>query len=406
MKQLALERQTQQIFKIVFINASSSTHLNLEFILYHTFPDAVFDYYTPDSLQNWHDFVWQNYDLVMLEQGVVNDQTLAVLSEMRSMAAYFPVTTMIQTQPSSSAHTCHDAFDLCLSIHETALDLAAKLNITLELIRTLRHYPLRLAGWQLEELLHSSENSLVFLARNAQGEKAAVKRFKFDVSGANKEDIWGFLTSARTLIWFDHVGLAGVRDADVYQNAVYLVMEYVEGTSLRTLLNEKPRPSTQQVLAWFEQITKALGAMHDIDLLHLDLKSSNIMVRPNGQTVLLDFGIEGKLLVETGFLQASEIYCTPFYVSPERIVGEPASVQSDLYALGVLFYEMLVGDKPYKGFPLSAILQQHIFDPIPKLPEVFAHYQPLLDSLMAKSLELRPVSTYEALKLLKACELN
>lgn len=210
------------------------------------------------------------------------------------------------------------------------------------------------------------------------------------------------MTSARTLMWFDHPGLARVLDANTYQDAVYLVMEYVEGQTLRTLLNETPRPDTAQILIWFEQIMRSLGAMHDIDLLHLDLKSSNIMVRPNGQTVLLDFGIEGRLLVETGFLRPSEIYCTPFYVSPERIVGEPPSVQSDLYALGVLFYEMLVGEKPYTGASLSSILQQHLFEPIPDLPTPFAHYQPLLNSLMAKSLELRPASTYAALKMLKS----
>jgi serine/threonine-protein kinase/serine/threonine-protein kinase PpkA len=115
-------------------------------------------------------------------------------------------------------------------------------------------------------------------------------------------------------------------------------------------------------------------------------------MRDNVTPVLLDYGIESSLMLSSGFLQEDQIYCTPFYVSPERLIGEPASVQSDLYALGVLFYEMLVGEKPYRGSNLGEILQQQMFNPLPVLPAHLVIYQPLSDSLLAKLPESRPAS--------------
>ena len=109
--------------------------------------------------------------------------------------------------------------------------------------------------------------------------------------------------------------------------------------------------------------------------------------------VLLDYGIESSVMLSSGFLQEDQIYCTPFYVSPERVIGEPATIQSDLYALGVLLYEMLVGEKPYTGSNLGEILQKQLFDPLPELPTNLASYQPLLNSLLAKLPEQRPAST-------------
>ncbi|HPY42727.1 MAG TPA: protein kinase, partial [Thiolinea sp.] len=82
----------------------------------------------------------------------------------------------------------------------------------------------------------------------------------------------------------------------------------------------------------------------------------------------------------------------PLYVSPERMLGEPATIQSDLYALGILFYEMLLGYKPYTGASLSEVLQKQLFDPLPVLPDSLARYQPLLDLLLAKLPEQRPAS--------------
>ncbi|MEZ5447759.1 MAG: serine/threonine-protein kinase [Thiolinea sp.] len=159
-----------------------------------------------------------------------------------------------------------------------------------------------------------------------------------------------------------------------------------------------------QRLAWFRAITQGLAQIHNLGLLHRDLKASNVLLRADNTPVLLDFGVESQLLLGAGFLRENEIYCTPFYVSPERVVGEPASVQSDLYALGVLFYELLTGEKPFVGNHLADILQKHLFDPIPELPGKLQVYQPLLSRLLAKSPERRPDSADDVLSRLDACE--
>jgi serine/threonine-protein kinase/serine/threonine-protein kinase PpkA len=110
--------------------------------------------------------------------------------------------------------------------------------------------------------------------------------------------------------------------------------------------------------------------------------------------------LDGQLLREAGALGESEIYGTPYYVSPELIMGDPLDHQADLYALGILFYEMLTGQKPYQGGSLDLILRKHMLAPIPKLPDSLVLFQPLLQKLMAKIPESRFSSAQQMLQAL------
>ena len=99
-------------------------------------------------------------------------------------------------------------------------------------------------------------------------------------------------------------------------------------------------------------------------------------------------------------MREDEIYCTPYYVSPERIMGDVPDERADLYALGVILYEMLIGQKPYESRSLEELLKKHAIAPIPRLPTQYAHYQPLLDKLLAKFPESRIQSAAEVVELL------
>jgi serine/threonine-protein kinase/serine/threonine-protein kinase PpkA len=177
-------------------------------------------------------------------------------------------------------------------------------------------------------------------------------------------------------------------------------MEYIEGQTLKYWL-EHSRISLKQRLDWFRQITEALKQIHNAGLLHRDLKAANVFVRPDNSVVLLDFGMETQLLIKAGFLREDEIYCTPHYISPERILGENASISSDLYALGVILYELLVGHRPFEANSLNEILKKHALAPIPALPKQLAAFQPLLTGLLAKFPEDRLQSCEEVQQLLQ-----
>jgi len=144
-----------------------------------------------------------------------------------------------------------------------------------------------------------------------------------------------------------------------------------------------------EALRYLENIASALRVVHHAGILHRDLKPPNVMLREEDDVALIDFGLarnlEGGLQsTRTGVLRGS-----PYYMSPEQALGETLDPRTDLYSLGVIFYEMLTGKKPFSGSSAIEILQGHVNAPVPRLPERHAHHQTLLDRLLAKSRDER-----------------
>jgi eukaryotic-like serine/threonine-protein kinase len=142
--------------------------------------------------------------------------------------------------------------------------------------------------------------------------------------------------------------------------------------------------------------------VHKAGLLHRDLKPPNVMLREDDSVALIDFGLarnlEGGLQsTRTGVLRGS-----PYYMSPEQALGEELDPRTDLYGLGVIFYELLTDRKPFTGTSAIEVLQEHVNAPVPQLPERFAHHQPLLARLLAKSPNDRFASADELLAAIAA----
>lgn len=287
-----------------------------------------------------------------------------------------------------------------INLTDSGMSGGSALFLERELQCRLRQFPISIAGWQPLSVLHDSDNAIIFFAQNAQGRQAAIKRFKFDVRAVALSRVTHFLRDCQALSVSQQPGLVQLWDAGVTHRAIYLVMEYVRGDTLKNHLATTSLPALMQRLRWFDELLAVLGRVHAAGLLHRDLKTSNILVRDDQSLVLLDFGMETQLLIEAGFLRDDEIYCTPYYVSPERLLGEPADVRADLYALGVIFYELLVGQKPYEGSSLMEILKKQALAPIPQLPPWGAQYQPLLNRLLAKFPENRLSSVAEVVRML------
>lgn len=376
----------------LLVESSSPVRLDLELILRKRFPTAYIERcFLEAGSGDLHSIAWLDYDLVIVASEA-NFPDLTWLHAIERNASGLPFVLFLTDDPELGHESVWAGADLSMPLHESFNQLSTRLDRLVEVHRALKQYPLDLPQWQLQELLHNSENSIIFLAENRQRQQAAIKRFKFDVTGVTRYEFANFMEDARLLTALRHPGLVHLMDVGVSCGSVVIVMEYVQGQTLRAMISQHKYLQLESLIIWFKQITEALGVIHSLGLLHRDLKSSNIVMRDNVTPVLLDYGIESSLMLSSGFLQEDQIYCTPFYVSPERLIGEPASVQSDLYALGVLFYEMLVGEKPYRGSNLGEILQQQMFNPLPVLPAHLAIYQPLSDSLLAKLPESRPAS--------------
>src|SRR6202044_2135126 len=132
--------------------------------------------------------------------------------------------------------------------------------------------------------------------------------------------------------------------------------------------------------------------IHVFGILHRDLKPANVMLREDNSPVLIDFGLARRSLDEIGNTGVGQVLGSPYYISPEQAQGKRVDVRTDLYSLGVMFYEMLTGQRPYNGRTALTIMTQHSTP-----PEATAAQQPLLDRLMAKNPNLRYASAEELL---------
>src|SRR5438105_216119 len=132
-------------------------------------------------------------------------------------------------------------------------------------------------------------------------------------------------------------------------------------------------------------IARALATIHAAGVLHRDLKPGNIMLREDGGIALIDFGLSKDAALALDVTDSGTIFGTPHYMSPEQGHGEPVDARSDLYSLGVILFEMLTGEKPYRAENPMAIVYKHRKEPVPQLPPQFAAMQPVLEGLLAKA---------------------
>lgn len=266
---------------------------------------------------------------------------------------------------------------------------ALRENATIELARVATSHPVALADWEICELIHHNTHAVLYLVRNQQGEKAVIKRFGFCTQNLSSLHVKTFASTANSLGKLDLVGMVDIFQAGLKDDFLYLLMEYVEGGTLANKINDLRCYSLQQRLDWFDGVVTALASMHDKGLLHYDLKPSNIMFRNENEVVLVDCGVENQWLIKAGYQDEEEVYCSPFYVSPECAIGGTYNVQAEIYSLGIVFYELMTGEKPYRENSIIDLIKMHALAPIPSLPEEFECYQSVLEKMLAKCPEDR-----------------
>jgi len=208
-----------------------------------------------------------------------------------------------------------------------------------------------------------------------------------------------FLKEAKVVAGLRHPNIVSIYDVGVLENKYYIIMEFLEGGDLKQYI--KKGVSAARSVEILKQMGSALAHAHDKGFIHRDIKSQNIMFRADGTAVLTDFGIVKDLTAETGYTLDGTSIGTPHYMSPEQAQGSSKiDYRTDLYSLGVTFYEMLTGAVPYQADSPVAVALKHIKDPVPKLPEHLSRYQAIIDRLMAKKPDKRFQSAHELIKAL------
>jgi serine/threonine-protein kinase PpkA len=254
--------------------------------------------------------------------------------------------------------------------------------------------PLRLKGYRITRKIGSGGMTEVYLAlREADGLPVVLK--VLDASGkAAGEHLSRFIQEYTLLSRIEHPNVIRIYDQGFTDDLAYIAMEYFEQGDLR---GEISAGLTQQrVLEIIGQTAQALSAIHERDIIHRDLKPENIMRRADGSVALADFGIaksmqnaENLTLTQT---RHGDVVGTPYYLSPEQAAGNAITPRSDLYSLGVMMFEMLAGERPFRAESLDLLLARHLSAPTPALPDAHAALQPVVDKLMAK----QPQDRYES----------
>ena len=203
-----------------------------------------------------------------------------------------------------------------------------------------------------------------------------------------------FQREAAAIAALNHPGIVRIYDFDEDRESLFIVMEFVEGESLRSILQNKGRVAVHQALDITQQLLSAVGAAHSHNIVHRDLKPDNIAISSIGKVKVMDFGIS-KLLVDTGGLTGTDaIIGTPTYMSPEQVRGEAVDGRSDIYAVGCILYELLHGAPPFTG-QLAAVLHSQLYNDPPESPAIPGPVMALIRKAMAKEPKKRFASCEE-----------
>jgi eukaryotic-like serine/threonine-protein kinase len=235
----------------------------------------------------------------------------------------------------------------------------------------------------------------VFLAQDQDGRQVVLKCPHESIMG----DVATFDRFRRELEISRHLQHPGIQrpiEFTADRSRPYMVMEYVDGETLRALLSREKHLSVEKAVDYGQQLSSAMAYAHSQGVVHRDLKPENVLVTPDGKLVVTDFGVAfmagARRLTWRWF---STALGTPDYMSPEQIQGKRGDARSDVYAIGVMLYEMLAGRVPWEGDNALSVMSQHITAPVPPLHEINSEVPPPIEGIVRKSLRKNPDERYE-----------
>ena len=251
----------------------------------------------------------------------------------------------------------------------------------------------RLGGrYRLEARIGQGGMSTVYRALDETLQRrVAVKLMNREVV-SDSAQLERFRREARAVAQLNHPHIVGVIDAGEDEGRPYIVFEYVEGETLKERIRRGGRLPIPEAVAYAIEIARALGAAHARHIVHRDVKPQNVLIDEEGSCKVTDFGI-ARTLDEEGLTADGRVLGTTDYVSPEQALGQPVTGQSDLYSLGVVLYEMLTGQVPFRGDSQVAVAMKHVRDSLPdaqsRRPEISAALAAVIDRATAKRVQDR-----------------
>jgi serine/threonine-protein kinase len=193
----------------------------------------------------------------------------------------------------------------------------------------------------------------------------------------------------------DHPAILKGLGSGKYNRVPYLVTEFVDGQSLRALIESSAPLPTDQVVSLIRKIADGMAYCHNNDVIHRDIKPENILITSNGQPVIMDFGLAlTKGAHRVTYSNLSATMGTPDYMAPEQIEGQRGDQRTDLYALGTIMFELLAGKMPFTGDSNMVVMAQHLNNTAPRLDHVNPAITPQIAAIVATCLARNPDDRY------------
>ena len=237
----------------------------------------------------------------------------------------------------------------------------------------------------------------VYLAQDTiLDRKVAVKVLRGDLASDDKF-IRRFQREALSVSNLSHPNIVEVYDVGEEEGSHYIVMEYIEGKTLKQLLKKRESLTLTEVIDIMTQLTDGISHAHESYIIHRDIKPQNIMIEDDGRIKITDFGI-AMALNATQLTQTNSVMGSVHYLSPEQASGKGATVKSDIYSLGILMYELLTGNVPFKGDNAVEIALKHMKDKIPSIRKQDPSIPQSVENIILKACAKNPRNRYDTAK--------
>ena len=234
----------------------------------------------------------------------------------------------------------------------------------------------------------------VYLANDSILERqVAVKVLRGDLSTDDKF-IRRFQREAQSVSNLSHPNIVEVYDVGEEEGNHYIVMEFIEGKTLKQLLNKRESLTLTEVIDIMTQLTDGISHAHESYIIHRDIKPQNIMILDNGLIKITDFGI-AMALNATQLTQTNSVMGSVHYLPPEQASGKGATIKSDIYSIGILMYELLTGNVPFKGDNAVEIALKHMKDKVPSIRKLNPAIPQSLENILLKATAKNPRNRYE-----------